>query len=123
VLVADLELEVGDEQGSTAASLTTDATGLVLDVRDPATLLRCVPPRGRRRDLVRSSPLTRFAGVPVRITSRGRDLGRVRLTTAGRVRARASLSGVPTLVRTAVSYASDRLRGRVPHRRGQAGRT
>ncbi|HEY8307533.1 MAG TPA: hypothetical protein VIG79_12735 [Lapillicoccus sp.] len=109
VLVADLVLEVGDDRGSTTAYLTNDDTGLVLDVRDPATLLRCVPPRGPRRDLVRSSPATRFAGIPVRVTSRGRDLGRVRLTTAGKVHARASLSGTPTLVRTAASYASARL--------------
>lgn len=111
VLVADLVLEVGDESGSTTAYLTSNDTGLVLDVRDPATLLRCVPPRSRRRDLVRSSPMAWFAGVPVRVTSHGRDLGRVRVTTGGRVRARASLSGTPTLVRTAVSYASGRLRG------------
>jgi hypothetical protein len=117
VLVADLVLLVGDERGSTTAYLTSDAGGLVLDVRDPATLLRCVPPRGRRRDLLRSSPLTRFAGIPVRVTSRGRDLGRVRLTTGGRVRARASLSGAPTLVGTAVSYASARLRGYLAQRR------
>jgi hypothetical protein len=117
VLVADLVLEVGDERGSTTAYLTTDATGLVLDVRDPATLLRCVPARSRRRDLVRSSPLTRFAGIPVRVTSRGRDLGRVRVATTGRVHARASLSSAPTLVRTAVSYASDRLRGYLAQRR------
>ena len=103
VLVADLVLEVGDERGSTTAYLTNDESGLVLDVRDPATLLRCVSPRGRRRDLIRSSPVTRFAGIPVRVTSRGRDLGRVRLTTAGKVHARASRSGTPMLVRTAVS--------------------
>ena len=123
MLVADLVLEVGDERGSTTAYLTTDATGLVLDVRDPATLLRCVPPRSRRRNLVRSSPVTRFAGIPVRVTSRGRDLGRVRVTTGGRVRARPSLSATPTLVRSAASYASARLRGYLADRRSQAGRT
>lgn len=76
VFVADLDIEVGDERGWTTARLTTDDHGLVLEVVDPATLLRCVPGRGLRRDLPFSVPLARLADVPVRLTSRGRpDIG------------------------------------------------
>lgn len=109
VFVADLDIEVGDERGWTTARLTTDDHGLVLEVVDPATLLRCVPGRGLRRDLPFSVPLARLADVPVRLTSRGRELGRVHLTPAGRVRLRPTLSGVPTLARTAASYGPARL--------------
>ena len=107
--VADLDVEVGDERGSTTAHLTTDEYGLILEVADPATLLRCVPGRGLRRDLPFSLPLVRFANVPVRLTTRGRELGRVHITPAGRVRLRPTLSGVPTLARTAASYGPARL--------------
>ncbi len=107
--VADLDVEVGDERGSTTAHLTTDDYGLVLEVVDPATLLRCVPGRGLRRDLPFSVPLVRLANVPVRLTSRGPELGRVHITPAGRVRLRPTLSGVPALARTAASYGPARL--------------
>ena len=116
--LADLTIEVGDERGSTIARLSNDgagaanldgADGLVLDVTDPATLLRCVPGRGLSRDLPVSVPLDRLADIPVRLTSQGRDLGRVHVTSAGQVRMRPTLSGVPTLVRTALSQRTGRL--------------
>jgi hypothetical protein len=110
LLVADLTIEVGDERGTTTTRLTSEADGLVLDVPDPSAALRGVPPRGRRRDLVGSPSLARLAGIPVRVTSRGRDLGRVHVTTSGRVRLRPTLAGAPTLVRTAVAYGSGLLR-------------
>jgi hypothetical protein len=120
VLVADLTIEVGDERGTTTTRLTSAAEGLVLDVPDPAAALRGVPPRGRRRDLVGSSSLTRFAGIPVLVTSRGRDLGRIHLTRSGKVRLRPTLAGAPTLVRTAAAYGSGRVVATV---RRYAGRT
>jgi hypothetical protein len=107
-LVADLMIEVGDERGSTTARLTNDDDGLVLEVPEPATLLRCVPGRGLTRDLPVSLPLDRLADIPVRLTSRGRDLGRVHLTSTGTVRLRPSLSGVPTVVHTALTYPPTR---------------
>ncbi len=106
--VANLDIEVGDKRGSTTAHLTTDDDGLVLEVADPATLLRCISGRGLRRDLPFSVPLARLADVPVRLTSRGHDLGQVHLNPAGRVRFRPTLSGVPTLARTAASYGPGR---------------
>lgn len=78
--VADLDVEVRDERGSTTAHLMTDDYGLVLEVADPATLLRCVPGRGLRRNLPFSLPLARLANVPVRLTTRGHELGRVHLS-------------------------------------------
>jgi hypothetical protein len=110
VLVADLTIEVGDERGTTTTRLTSEAEGLVLDVPDPTAVLRAVPPRARRRDLVGSPSLARFADIPVRVTSRGRDIGRVHLTRSGKVRLRPTLSGAPTLIRTAVTYGSGLLR-------------
>ncbi len=114
--VADLTIEVGDDRGSTTAQLSNDRDGagdgvggLVLDVPDPATLLRCVPGRGLSRDLPVSLPLARLADVPVRLTSQGRDLGLVHVTSAGQVRLRPSMSGVPTLVHTALSQRTGRL--------------
>ena len=107
--VADLDLEGGDERGSTTARLSTDDNGLVLEVADPATLLRCVPGRGLRRDLPFALPLDQLANIPVRLTSGGHDLGLAHLTPEGRVRLRPALSGVPVLVRTAASYGPGRL--------------
>ncbi len=101
-VVADLTIEVGDDRGSTTAHLGSDAHGLVLEVPDPATLLRCVPGRGLSRDLPVTVPGGTFADLPVRLTSRGRDLGRVRLTPGGGVRLCPSLSGIPVLTRTAL---------------------
>ena len=107
--LADLTVEVGDERGSTVAHLGNgDDDELVLEVPDPATLLRCVPGRGLTRDLPVSLPLDRLLGVPLRLTSRGRDLGRVHVKADGSVRLRPSLSGLPTVARTAVSYGSGR---------------
>ncbi len=56
-----------------------------------------------------SLPLARLADVPVRLTSQGRDLGLVHVTSAGQVRLRPSMSGVPTLVHTALSQRTGRL--------------
>ncbi len=107
--VADLTIEVGDERGSTTAHLSSDDDGLVLEVADPATLLRCVPGRGLRRDIPFSVPSAHFANVPLRVTSRGHDLARVHLTPEGRVRLRPALSGVPAFVRIAASVAPFRV--------------
>ena len=107
-IVADLTIEVGDDRGSTTATLTNDAEGLVLEVPDPATLLRAVPGRGLRRDLPVDLPLERFADVPLRLRSRGRDIGSVRVVSGGGVRLRPAWSGVPTVVRTAASYGGGR---------------
>ena len=107
---ADLTLEVGDERGSTTAHLGNGPDdGLVLEVPDPATLLRCVPGRGLSRDLPVSLPIDRLADIPVRLTSQGRDLGRVHVTSAGAVRLRPTVSGLPTLGRTALSHPTGRL--------------
>ena len=107
--VADLTVEVSDERGSTTAHLTTDDEGLVLEVADPATLLRCAPGRGLRRDLPFTAPIGRLANVPVRLTSRGHTLGRVHLTATGKVRFTPTLQGFPVLVRTAASYGPGRV--------------
>ncbi len=104
-LVADLAVEVGDERGSTSAHLSTDGHGLVLEVADPATLLRCVPGRELRGNLPFSLPVAEFANIPLRLTSGGIDLGRMHLTSAGRVRLRPTWSGVPVLARTVVTLS------------------
>ncbi len=120
VLVADLTIEVGDERGTTTTRLTSAADEIVLDVPDPTAALRGVPSRRWRRDLVVASSLTRSAGIPVRVTSGGRDLGRIHLTSSGKVRLRPTLAGAPTLVRTAAAYGSGRVVATV---RRYAGRT
>ena len=53
-------------------------------------------------------PAGTFGDLPVRLTSGGRDLGRVHLTKAGGLRLRPSWSGVPTVARTALTYGSGR---------------
>lgn len=107
-VVADLTIEVGDDLGATTARLTS-TDGLVLDVEEPAVLLRCVPGRGLRRDLPISFPLERLADLPVLLTSQGRDVGRVHITSAGRVRFRPFWSGVPVVARVAVTSSAARV--------------
>jgi hypothetical protein len=108
-LVADLVIEVGDERGSTTARVTSDDAGLVIDVADPAVLLRSVPRRVWPVGLGGSFPASQFAGIPARVTSRGRDLARLQLAETGRIRIRPALSGTPSLLRTAFSYRSGRI--------------
>ncbi len=102
-LVADLAIEVGDERGTTTARITSDDAGLVIDVADPAVLLRAVPRRVWPVGLGGSFPASQFAGIPARVTSRGRDLARLRLTETGRIRVRPALSGTPALVALVVA--------------------
>ncbi len=101
-LVADLSLEVGDARGSTTAHLGNGANGLVLDAPDLTTLLRCLPGRGLRRDLPISVPLERFSGVQVDVTSHGRRMGRVDVTSSGSARLRPAVRALPQLVRQGV---------------------
>ncbi len=114
-VVADLTIEVGDARGSTTAHLTSTPdqqdgpAGLVLDVPDPVVLLRCVPGRGLRRELPASLPVDQIVDLPVLLTSRGRNIGRVHVSSAGRVRLRPYWSGVPTVIRTAGSYGAGRI--------------
>ncbi len=108
-LVADLVIEVGDERGSTTTRLTGDESGLVLDVQDPGTLLRGVPRGGWPHDILGASPATQLTGIPLRVTSQGRQLGRVSLSSTGKVRVRPALSGTPVLVRTAVGSRTGRV--------------
>ncbi len=108
-LVANLVIEVGDERGSTTARLTGDERGLVLDIPDPGTLLRCVPRSGWPDDILGASPATQLTGIPLRVTSRGRQLGRVSLSSTGKVRVRPALSGTPALARTVVGSRSGRV--------------
>ena len=107
-VVADLHFEVSDDEGSTTAHLTSEHEGLVLDVDHLSTILRCVPGRGLTRDLPVAVPRHLFAGSQLRLTSRGRDLGWVRLSPRGRIRLRPTGSGVLVAVRTAGSSARGR---------------
>ncbi|MEO3937003.1 hypothetical protein V3N99_09630 [Dermatophilaceae bacterium Soc4.6] len=115
-VVADLDLEVGDDRGVTTARLTS-TDGLVLDVVDPGVLLRCVPGLGLRgaglTDLPDWLPLDQVSDLPVAVTSRGRRLGVVRLSPAGAVRFTPTVAGLPTIIRTATAYGTGRLGGRV----------
>lgn len=81
----------------------------MLDVPDPVVLLRCVPGRGLRRELPASLPVDQIVDLPVLLTSRGRDIGRVQISSAGRVQLRPYWSGVPTVIRTAGSYGAGRV--------------
>lgn len=103
VYEADLQLTVSDARGATSAHLVSDESGLVLDVGDAATLLRCVPGRGLTRDLPVRPPIELFAGSRVRLTSQGRDLGRAMVTTRGRLRLVPTPAGVVVLSRAAGS--------------------
>jgi len=102
-LLADLVIEVGDERGSTTARVTSDDVGLVIDVADPAVLLRSVPRRVWPVGLGGSFPASQFAGIPARVTTRGRDLARLQLTETGRIRVRPALSGTPALAALVVA--------------------
>lgn len=103
VYEADLHLTVSDARGATTAHLGSDASGLVLDVGDAATLLRCVPGLGLTRDLPGRPPVELLSGSRVRLTSRGRDLGRASVTTRGRLRFVPTPAGVVVLSRAAGS--------------------
>ena len=100
-VIADLHLEVGDGAEVTAAHLRNDPDGLVLDVDDPAVMLRAVPGRGLARDLPIKLPPELFAATPLLVRSAGRDLGWVRLSTDGKLRLRPTLAGLAVAVRTA----------------------
>ena len=104
LVVADLQVEVGDHRGSTTAHLRSEGGGLVLDVGDPAVLLRAVPGRGLTRGLPAQVPRELLADLPVRLRSRGRDLGQVRLNAAGRLRVRPTPAGVLVAARTGATY-------------------
>ena len=91
---ADLTIEVGDSRGSTTAHLGSDHGVLVLDMDDPATMLRCAPALGLLRDLPLEVPRGTFGGTAVRLTSRGRSLGRLRVTPAGTLRVVPTAAGV-----------------------------
>lgn len=100
---ADLTIGVGDARGSTSIHVGDDSAGLVVDIADPAVALRCVPGRSVVTDLPVTVPRELFAGTSVRLTSRGRDLGRARLTQRGRVRFAPTPAGVVVLGRAAGS--------------------
>lgn len=107
-IVADLHIEVGDDRGRTKAHLSSDSAGLVLDVDEPVVLLRSVPGRGLARDLPLTVPPELISGVSMRVRSRGRDLGRVRLTPSGAIRFRPTVGGLIVAGRTAASYGKGR---------------
>ncbi len=90
-IVPDLLIEVGDSRSATSARLTAhpgDHHTLVLDVDDPVVFARCLPTREVRRDLRLPTPRGVTGAPLIRLTSRGRDLGRVRVTPSGRLRYR-----------------------------------
>ena len=107
-IVADLHLEVGDDRGRTTAALTGDQDGLVLDVDEPAVLLRALPGGGLARDFPFRVPRELLGNVSVRLRSGGRDLGRLRLTATGKLRVRPTLAGLLVAGRTTVSYSPSR---------------
>lgn len=114
-IVADLDFEVSDDRGATTARLSSE-DGLVLDVADPSVLLRCVPGGGPRRagssSLPPWVPLEQVSGIPVLVTSRGRDVGRFELSSSGKVKFTPTLAGIPTIIRTAASYRVRQVRRR-----------
>ena len=107
-VVADLRLEVGDARGHTAGTLSSGPGGLVLEVDEPAVLLRSVPGRGLTRDLPLSMPPELVDGLSFRLRSRGRDLGRVRVTPAGKLRLWPTPAGLVVAGKTAASYGKGR---------------
>lgn len=101
--LADLTIEVSDARGSTTIRVGDDASGLVVDIADPTVALRCVPGRSVLSDLPITVPRDLFAGTSVLLTSKGRDLGRARLTDRGRVRFAPTPAGAVVLGRAAGS--------------------
>lgn len=106
---ADLTFAVADGQGAARARLTNRGRALVLDVEDPATLVRCLPSRHVRRDLPFAPRLSDFVGVDLVVMSHGRRLGRARISQHSRLRFRPSLAGLVTAIRLAVSVGVKRL--------------
>lgn len=107
-IVADLRIEVGDDRGSTRASLVSGADGLVLDVDEPSVLLRAVPGRGLTRDLPLRVPRDLIGATEVRLRSRGHDLGLVRVSEGGKLAFRPTPAGLVVAGRTALSYGPGR---------------
>lgn len=110
-LVAHLSLEVGDELGSTTATLIGDGD-VVLDVMDPVVLLRCLPGQASQPTVPPGFPVELLTGHRLGLSSGGRDLGRITVTRSGRVSFRPTLAGTPTLARTAASVARTRVGSR-----------
>jgi hypothetical protein len=104
-LVADLHIELSSERGSASAHLYGDGSGLVLDVDNPAALLSQA--RGQQFPLEAVRQL--IPETPVSVRSQGRDLARLRLTPAGKLRIRPTPMGLGTVARMAMVSPRGRL--------------
>ena len=93
-LVADLRIDFSGKQGDAQAHLHGASDGLVLDVDNPAVLLS----QARGQQLPLGALRNVIADTPIRVRSRGRELARVRLNDAGKVRLRPTPAGVSTVL-------------------------
>lgn len=94
VIDADLRVEVEEGGRSTTAHLRAEPAGLVLEMDEPAALLATVPWRRLAGRLPVRPPRELVDAVSVLLRSGGTDLGRIRLTPAGRVRIRPTPAGL-----------------------------
>ena len=93
-LLSDIRLEMHSDRGEAALHLHGDLGGLVLDVDNPVAVARVL---GRRRGApLPAEVVDLFGATAISVRSRGRDLGRVRLTSNGGVRIRPTAAGVLT---------------------------
>jgi hypothetical protein len=104
-LFADLRIEFSSEHGDASAHLHGGSDGLVLDVDNPAVLVNQV----RGQELPLRTVRDVISDTPVRVRSAGRDLARLRLTPAGKVRVRPTPVGLLLVPRVALSSSRGRL--------------
>lgn len=93
-VVADLRCEVSDHRGSTTAYLHNDERGLVIDVGEPAVLVRTLP-----RGMVSTDLLQHLAGLSFRVRSDGVELATISVTHNGGTRVRPTVAGTAAAVR------------------------
>lgn len=109
--VADLVLEVGVGSRRTRAHLSGGPGDLMLDVDDPAVLLRSLPKGVRIYRLPAGGALNLLSDTTVRVRSGGSELGSVRFPRDRRVVVRPAAAGLLVAGRQVLSWRPVRIAG------------
>lgn len=108
-IVADLTIEIGGDGRRTRAHLSGGAGTLVLDVDDPAVLLRSLPAGGSWRRLPAAGSTDLLSSTTIRLRSGGSDLGSVRFARGHRPALRPTGSGIGVVTRHLTGLRSVRI--------------